>query len=173
MGADRSSDVPARLRLKAVAWARLSLAWAHLSFKPSPSRQTGLSSGWLGLEPRLFGGCRDIPIEQCSVDISIVMSWLQCIVTYREPVDFISDSMHRSKCQYYIGNYDIIPRIYCRAHFQLRRYPDRPTIKVSTTYDSYHGIPTMQSEFNMTEICDSKLLIMCTESLGLRAGLRL
>ncbi|KAK0238454.1 hypothetical protein EDD85DRAFT_788816 [Armillaria nabsnona] len=72
-------------------------------------------------------------------------------VTYKELVDFISDSMHLLKCQYYIGNYDIIPRVYCRTHFRLRRYPDRPTIKMSTTYDSYHGSPTMQSEFNMTK----------------------
>ncbi len=48
------SDVPARLRLKALAWARLSLAWAHRNFKPSPSRQKGLGSGRLGLEPRLL-----------------------------------------------------------------------------------------------------------------------
>ncbi|KAK0243637.1 hypothetical protein EDD85DRAFT_784186 [Armillaria nabsnona] len=138
-----------------MAWAWLSLAWAHQNFKPSPSHQTGLGLGWLGLEPRPFGGGRDIPIEQCSMYISIVMSWLQHRVTYQKPVDFILDSMHLSKCQYYIGDYDIILRVHCHAYIQLRRYPDRPTIKVSTTYDNYDSIPTMQ------------------KSLGLRAGLRL
>ncbi len=49
-----NSDVLAWLRLKAVAWAWLTLAWAYQNFKPSPSCQTELGSGQLGLKPWLF-----------------------------------------------------------------------------------------------------------------------
>ncbi|PBK98809.1 hypothetical protein ARMGADRAFT_1026701 [Armillaria gallica] len=67
-----SSDVPAQLRLKAVAWAWLSLAWAHWNVKPSLSHQKGLGSGWLGLEPWLFGCGRDTPVGQYSMDIKSI-----------------------------------------------------------------------------------------------------
>ncbi len=152
------SDVPARLRLKAVAWARLMLAWAHQNLKPSPSRQTGLGSGRLGLKPRLFSSGRYSPIEQCSTDVSVAIALLQCIVTYWRPVDFAEESVHLPKYHYYIGMYDITPKVNSRACHQLRRYHGRFIIKVSMIEDSYYGIPAMQSELDKSEIWHSNPL---------------